>query len=372
VNRLDDARRVLQSERVLASRLPSRQPRFHQEHGREPERQPRPTIWALLAVALLVSLFFGGAPERTMLWDAVFDAGHVSLFGLLSVAALRLVRGSFPGLAPGRTWWTALGGVAVLGAVTEALQAFQPNREPSFADYARDLAGAGAFLLVAAARPRLSGGPSWISSAKGRRAAVATAVVVLLVSGFQLGATVAVLAARRAAMPTLAALDGSWWERRIVRAADHSALTPNTRPARLPAAFSEPLARLDLELSVYPGVHLDEPYPDWRGYQRLAFTVVSDLDAPLTLVIRVHDAHHDLRHQDRFNRTLTIAPGVNRVAIPLDDIRTAPDRREMDLSRIRGIIIFADRPAAPTHVFLGRLRLESPADGTRSDRPPAR
>jgi hypothetical protein len=320
----------------------------------------RPAVapWVALAVALLVFLFVAGAPEPTMFWNDVFDAGHVPLFGLLALVALRVVRNRFPDLTPGRAWWFAFGATAALGGATEALQAFQPNRDPSFADVARDLAGAGAFLLGAAALPRLSGGPSWIATAKRRRAVVSTAVAVLLVSGFQLALTVAVLAARRAAMPTLFALDGSWRERRLVTAGEGGALTPNARPATLAAGFTLPLARLDLQPAVYPGVSLEEPYPDWRGYRRLTFTVVSDLDAPLTLTIRIHDAHHDQRYEDRFNRSLSIAPGVNRIAIELDDVRKAPDRREMDMARIRDIIIFAYRPAVPAHVFLGPVRLE--------------
>jgi hypothetical protein len=105
-------------------------------------------------------------------------------------------------------------------------------------------------------------------------------------------------------------------------------------------------------------VAFDEPYPDWSGHLRLVFTIVSDLDAPLRLVVRVHDAAHDQRGKDRFNRSLTVSPGVNRFAISLDDIRRAPDRREMDMRRIRGIILFAYRLNAPTHVYLGAWRLE--------------
>jgi hypothetical protein len=122
--------------------------------------------------------------------------------------------------------------------------------------------------------------------------------------------------------------------------------------------FSEPLTRLDIKPALYPGVTIDEPSPDWRGYHRLVFSVVSDLEAPLNLTIRVHDALHDQRYSDRFNRTLKIVPGVNRVVIPLDDIRQAPGERQMDMARIRGIVIFGHRPPAPTHVFLGPLRLE--------------
>ena len=88
------------------------------------------------------------------------------------------------------------------------------------------------------------------------------------------------------------------------------------------------------------------------------FTVVSDLDRPLRLVVRVHDRAHDQRFADRFNRSLVILPGLNRVAIPIDEIRRAPDRREMDLRYVRGIVLFAYRLTEPTHVYLGALRLE--------------
>jgi hypothetical protein len=314
-------------------------------------------VWALLAAALLLFLFFGDAPERTLFWDALFDVGHVPLFGLLALAALRLLRARVPRMLPGQVWWVAFGTVAAAGVLTELLQTLQSNREPSIGDFSRDLAGAGAFLLGAVAFPRLAGGTSSAPAPRIRRAALAGAVLLVLLSGGQFAGTVAVLAVRQASMPTLFALDGSWWERRLVRPGT-STLTPNARPPALPAGFSEPLARLDLKPARYPGVTLDEPFPDWRGYERLRFTVVSDLDAPLRLTIRVHDALHDQRFEDRFNRTLTIAPGVNRLVIPLADIRTAPDRREMDMSRIRGIILFGDRLSAPTHLFLGCLRLE--------------
>jgi VanZ family protein len=314
--------------------------------------------WALLAAALLLYLFMGDAPERTLLWDAAFDVGHVPLFGLLALAALRLLRVRRPGMPAGRAWWSAFGLTVAIGAATELIQFSQPNREPSVGDFARDTAGAGAFLLAAAVSPRLGGGGAPpFSRTRGRRSALIVAGVLLAISGAQLAATLAVLAGRDAAMPTLVRFDGAWWERPLVRPG-HSRLTPGARPGGLPPGFGEPLVRMDLQMATYPGVSVREPHPDWRGYRRLVFTVVSDLDAPTVLTLRVHDALHDQRYEDRFNRGLKILPGVNRVVIPLDDIRTAPDGRDMDMSRIRGIAIFGHSPAAPTHVFLGPLRLE--------------
>ncbi len=313
--------------------------------------------WVLLAASLLLFLFLGDAPERTMLWDAVFDAGHVPLFGLLALAALQVIRARAPEMAPRRVWWAAFLVTLAIGAGTELIQFLQPNREPSFSDLARDAAGAAAFLLVAAAVPRFVGGTTPVSTRGGRATALAAAAVLATMAGAALATVTAVLAERRAAMPTLAAFDGSWWERRLLEEHD-SRVIPGDRPAHLPAGFGEPLARLELLPGTYPGIAIDEPYPDWRGYRRLVFTVVSDLDAPIRLTIRVHDAAHDQRSADRFNRGLQVAPGVNRFAIPLDAIRLAPDRREMDMTRIRGIIIFGYRLASPVHVFVGPLRLE--------------
>jgi hypothetical protein len=105
-------------------------------------------------------------------------------------------------------------------------------------------------------------------------------------------------------------------------------------------------------------VDFDEPYPDWRGRDALVWTIVSDLDRPLLMAIRVHDAAHDQRFRDRFNRKFTVAPGVNRLRIPLDDIRNAPDRRKMDMRRIRAVILFVFDLKRPASLFLGPLRLE--------------
>jgi hypothetical protein len=116
--------------------------------------------------------------------------------------------------------------------------------------------------------------------------------------------------------------------------------------------------RLDLKPGAYPGIGIVEPHPDWSGYRVLAITIVSDLDAPLPIAIRVHDAAHDQRYEDRFNRALTVAPGVNRFTIALDDIRHAPDRREMNMRRIRGVLLFAYQRTQPTHLYLGPIRLE--------------
>ena len=332
----------------------------------------------LLLVALLLYLGFGDVPERTRFWYALFDAGHAPLFGVIALVVRRLV--SRADRSSGRVRVTAIAFVATLAlaAAGEVFQLFQASREVSLADFLRGGAGAGAFLLLAAAADRgREAGSTPRRTTAGRLLAVLTAMVLLAATVGELAFTSAIYFARRRAFPTLFALDGSWWERRLI-ATGRNNLTPGRAPAAIDSApdaadatpgasgaaagtvgaAAAQLTRLDLRPGLYPGLTFDEPYPDWRGYQRLVFTVVSDLSAPLELTIRVHDARHDQRYADRFNRRLTIVPGANRIAIPIDDIRRAPDRREMDLGRIRGIVLFAYRLRQPAHLYLGPLRLE--------------
>lgn len=313
--------------------------------------------WLLALLGLLLFLILFDAPQRSRFWDALFDAGHTPLFGLVALSLLGFLRTRTRPDQGSRMWWTAFAVTLLLGAATECLQVFQANRDASIEDFLRDLAGAGAFLLLAAAMAWGAWAPGPIRSRRGRLSAAGVALLLLAAAGGHLAMTAALYAARDRAFPTLFALDGSWWERRLIEA-NGSSLTPAAVVPRGVGATGEPLARLDLEPGTYPGLAFDEPYPDWRGYRRLVFTVVSDLDLPLPLVIRVHDEAHDQRAADRFNRSIVIYPGVNHVAMAIDEIRLAPDRREMDVRRVRGVILFAYRLVKPTHVYLGALRLE--------------
>lgn len=303
-------------------------------------------------VLLLLFLVLGEAPENTRFWTTLFDWGHAPLAGavaLLACGALRRTPEAVPERlaellrrhAPLVAFVVTVG----LGAAVEALQALQIHRNASWKDLARDAAGAAGFLLIseAMAGPRLA---QWQRSRRGRWAACAAGAVLLAATGVEFVRTVAVYAERNRAMPTLFALDGAWWERELVEES-RSRLTP-----------SRSLARLDLQPASYSGVTFEEPYPDWSGYRHLVLTIASDLEQPLPMTVRVHDSFHSHRYEDRFNRRLTVEPGENVFRIPLDEIRRGPRNREIDLRRIRAILIFTHALTRATHVYLGPLRLE--------------
>jgi hypothetical protein len=307
--------------------------------------------WRLaLAVGLLLFLFLGDKPPGSRFWNAFFNAGHAVLFGVIALLVRHWVVAWRAAFGPARSGLAAFAATVVIGAATEVVQALQARSDPSLEDLLRDAAGAAGFLLLAWAAASRS------SRRAARLAAVAAALVVLVAALWVLILTSARYVARDRAYPTLFALDGRWWERDFIELR-RNRLTPGARPAADGPAGST-LARLDLNPGLYSGVSFDEPYPDWRARDALTLTIVSDLDAPLAMVIRIHDARHDQRYRDRFNRRLTVVPGVNRVRIPVEEIRAAPDRRPMDLRRIRGVLLFAYDLKKPAHVYLGPLRLE--------------
>ena len=77
--------------------------------------------------------------------------------------------------------------------------------------------------------------------------------------------------------------------------------------------------------------------------------------------IRVHDEAHrvgEQPHHDRFNIRHEIAPGEQTTRIPLQTIKHAPQGREMDLSKIDGIVVFTSAEYAGRSFDLISLRLE--------------
>jgi VanZ family protein len=305
-----------------------------------------------LVAALLLFLFFGDAPASSRFWNAFLDAGHTALFGVIALVVYYWVASRRRGASALSNGLAAFAITVILGALTEVLQTFQARGDPSVTDLLRDAAGAGAFLLIA-----------WVVSTwrkhwtSARLAAVVVAVVLLASAGWTLMRTTACYAARDNAYPTLFNLDGSWWESEFLDLGQNR-LTPGVRTMPGGERQDVRLSRLDLAPGRYSGITFDEPYPDWRGRDALALTIVSDLDQALPMAIRVHDASHDQRLRDRFNRSFNIVPGVNRLRIPLEDIRNAPDRRKMDMARIRGVILFAFDLKKPASLFVGPLRLE--------------
>lgn len=118
--------------------------------------------------------------------------------------------------------------------------------------------------------------------------------------------------------------------------------------------------RVELVSGWYPGVFLNFFPADWRGYAALQMYVHHPLVEPLELHLRIHDQHHrdfDNLHRDRFNSTLLLEPGWNRIRVLLADVASAPRGRELDLRRVAGVGLFAVSLENPHIITIDDVRL---------------
>jgi hypothetical protein len=317
-------------------------------------RPSEAAIYGGLFVLVVAVFIFGEPPEATLFWDGIFDVGHTVLFAFLMWLALRVLERAYPGFStPGWRHTAALAAILALAGASEALQQFQPTRDPTLGDFLRDVIGAASVLLLRLAASTAPGAESrwWMRPVALRT--MAASLLFLVAAQFALVGSVYIERAR--AFPTLLRLDGSRWERRLlwVRSAD---LMPNALPSK--TRDTAPLALLALRPGVFSGITLHEPYPDWTGHTRLVFDVRSDVAALVTLTVRINDRQFDGRDEDRFSTNIELVRGHQSVQIALEDIRTAPQGRELDLRQIRRVAVFVWHLGRATNLYLGALRLE--------------
>jgi len=301
----------------------------------------------LVLIAWLVLLQYGQPPRDTLYWNTLFDAGHALGFGAVTWALERMLRRRYQGLDPLRALLTAAVLALALGAASELAQLIDPRRHPSLGDLARDAAGAIGFVAISRLR---FGAPSGGAT---RLALLSLLAGAAAVAGAPWLVAVAAYRQRDAAFPVIVPFDLGW---------ERAFLTTNL-VSRLPVAptlegTTHLMARLRLGAGRYPGVSVDELYPDWRAYDRLVFDIVLEGTTPVNLVLRVHDEAHTGETSDRFNRTFTLHPGRQHATVPLAEIAAGPARRRLDLAAVRGLSLFAPDLAAPVMVALSPIRLE--------------
>jgi hypothetical protein len=129
-------------------------------------------------------------------------------------------------------------------------------------------------------------------------------------------------------------------------------------PARWAREDGERALRVRYDAAHGPAVQLTEPWEDWRGYEVLVADLTNAGARDLRLVLRVLDARHDWSPGDRLNLPIVV-PALTRarVRVSLDAVRSAPQRRPMDLSRIADVMLFA-APAAEGDLYVSRIWLE--------------
>jgi hypothetical protein len=74
-------------------------------------------------------------------------------------------------------------------------------------------------------------------------------------------------------------------------------------------------------------------------------------------VLRVHDALHNNEWNDRYRKLFRVEPGFQTIRASLEDIRTGPQNRSLDMKRIAGFALFTINLERSITFYIGDVRL---------------
>lgn len=314
----------------------------------------RPRLLLALIVGLALLVVFAELPGRPLILHTLQKLAHPSVFGVISISALILLRQR---ASPGRAAWIdyllAMLIAILIGGATEIGQIFT-HRDPALKDVGLDARGAACALSLAAAFDIRCRPARFARTLRGALLVVAIALAGVILT--PLAWSIAGYANRSHRFPVLFVPDN--------RLDVFFVSVPGgpVERVQLPAGFArhtgEMTLRVPMTARTYPGVSLDEPSPDWRGFQTLVIDVTNPSRIDLDLVIRVHDRQHAGGFDDRFNADLRV-PARQRQTFefPLSVIESAPRGRRMDLAHITGVMLFHVGPGGTREFWLDKVEL---------------
>jgi hypothetical protein len=118
--------------------------------------------------------------------------------------------------------------------------------------------------------------------------------------------------------------------------------------------------RVDLNTDRYSGLTLKHFPGDWSRHRALRFQLYNPQAEEFELHFRIHDQQHrenNNRYTDRFNTSLLLQPGWTELEFPLATVARAPRGRQMDLSKIAGIVLFVGKLDEPRTFYLDDVEL---------------
>ena len=159
--------------------------------------------------------------------------------------------------------------------------------------------------------------------------------------------TMAAYVKRASLVPQLVQLDSALGRHFLVASAAHFVAT------------TDGSLRVQPDRGRWPGLWLEEVWPDWRAYSTLVIDLSSTANQAFSIFVRIDDRRPDPHYRDRYNQRFELAPLSRRVIrIPVAEIESAPTGAKMDLAHIQRIMLFEDASTPPYTFYLNSLRLE--------------
>jgi VanZ family protein len=116
--------------------------------------------------------------------------------------------------------------------------------------------------------------------------------------------------------------------------------------------------QVDFSTKQYSGFSLKYFPGDWSGYHMLNIDIRNPGNESVYLTCRIHDEHHNQAYGDRYNRRFIITPGDQTIKIDLEQVRSAPSARTMDMKKIGGLGCFTVSLVAPVQLIIRKIYLK--------------
>lgn len=157
------------------------------------------------------------------------------------------------------------------------------------------------------------------------------------------------------AFPTILTFD-SQWEHKTYTMLRGATVEPGPAPASWGNAQGN-IAHIRFSDIRFSGIEI-HPFADWSDFDVLSITAASGSDEPFELMLRISDEKHGGHYVDRFRRKLYLTPEKQEFRIRVSEIQSAPAGRDMEVDRIRSVILFIDDPVGREIAILGDIQLE--------------
>ncbi len=294
--------------------------------------------------AVCVLLFGDFGKPASLIVAGILDFCHVPMFALIAAMVLWWMGGGrWAGLKAG-IYVECFLLILIFAILSETIQHFLPDRSFQLGDIASDMEGSSIFLMCAYLYKRNL--PS-----KKRLLITVVVITVAVASSLPLACTAAEEARAKKDFPLLASFETRTEMTRW------SVEEGRTSISGLHATHGTHSLKVRLMPGLYPGIAMNHPLGNWRGYEVLEMDLFVEGGRPLPVTVRINDARHNEAYEDRYNRTFTLEPGPNHLKISLQEVERAPRGRLMDMGRISMICIFSYKLKEARTAYFDNMRL---------------
>jgi hypothetical protein len=305
----------------------------------------------LLFVFSLTVIFYGlflvpdSDGQGSRAWDEIWNLGHVGAFLITWTFVFNLFP-RFTRLSTLRLLVVVLVTTVAVGEVIEIVQGWI-GRDDELQDVWDS--GVGALLAVAFCSPQINALTRWA-----RASWRALALIALLVVPWPVWSNLADVVFIKREFPVLSDFSTPF---ELTRWRGNRAGIEIEKAAGQRQAF----LAVEFRPGLYSTVTLKYFQRDWHAYKRLVLDVTNPEKQAYRVILRIHDRWHKRHHfalSDRFNRTLELKPGHQRIVIDLADVAKAPKTRKMDMAHLEELDLFTMASRVYHHLYIQRIFLE--------------